>query len=230
MQVSHDPYFNDFMKRCTDLKETTDASKPVKVRNPGVSYTSMMVYLHRVDPIFLSEVERIEEVCGQGVSLKFSGNKSVSLKGATRMLEKAIIKTILENHFANTIKFDSVLDGVRAMFVHAGCKVGIEVIDKLDASTVMVNARIKKRTSGMVDRWCNVLGNWFVTPEGGAKPVPVEVQVVERLMLFQTEGLDGHYDYDNILSSRGILQLAVELRTLPQLANAGLYVAFLDLL
>ena len=88
MQVLHDPYFNDFMKRCTDLKETTDASKPGKVRNPGVSYTSMMVYLHRVDPIFLSEVERIEEICGQGVSLKFSGNKSVSLKGATRMLKK----------------------------------------------------------------------------------------------------------------------------------------------
>ena len=199
------------MKRCTDLKDTTDASNPGKVRNPGVSYTSMMVCLYRVNAMFLSELERIRESVGQGVTLQFGGNKSVSLKGATRTLEKAIIKTIPENHSATTIKFDSVLDGIRAMFVHEGCEVGIKVLNELHDSEIMVNARIKNRTAGTVDGWRDVLGNWFVTPEGGDKPVPVEVQVVERMMLVQRKQLGGHHDYGNIRSSRGILQLAVGL-------------------
>ena len=97
------------------------------------------------------------------------------------------------------------------MFVHEGCEVGIKVLNELDASKVMVNARIKNRTAGTVDGWRDVLGNWFVTPEGGDKPVPVEVQVVERMMLVQREQLGGHHDYGNIRSSRGLLQLSVGL-------------------
>jgi hypothetical protein len=182
---------------------------PGDQRQPCKSLLKLLVYATADEGIFKAEVKALGKASGAEVLL--ATIKGSSLKGILRLMEKGIIKAIVNGW--DEVDFSDIRDVLRAMLVCGTKSTSFEedtaVAAKAQAavygSEALPPRRSKCRLVGeSVTEWRDELINLEVTT--GKYKLLGEIQIVRFKMLMQRETMGGHDGYDESRGLRGLLE------------------------
>lgn len=188
------------------------AAYPGPQRQPTKSLLRLLVYATADEEQFKAEVQKLSKSCGAKV--KLATIKGSSLKGILRLMEKGILKAIINGWDA--VDFSDIRDVLRAMLVCGNngtsfaddTAIAVKAQAAVYGSEVLSARRSKFRLGGdSVTEWRDELVNPLLT--SGKHRLLAEIQIVRSRMLIQRESMGGHDGYDESRGLRGLYDACV---------------------
>jgi hypothetical protein len=190
--------------RAAALKEDFPGSQ----RQPYKTLLELLVFATADEAHFKMQVKFLGLACGSEVLL--ATIKGSSLKGILRLMEKAIIKAIVNDW--DEVNFSDIRDVLRSMLVcgtsdtsfEDDTVVAVKAQETVYGGEALSPRRSKCRLRGKsITEWRDELINVEVTT--GKYMLLGEIQIVRFKMLMQRETMGGHDGYDESRGLRGLL-------------------------
>jgi hypothetical protein len=200
-------------RRGVERAAAVKVSFPDDQRQPVKTLLELLVFATADEFEFKTQVKALGAASGANVVL--ATIKGSSLKGIIRLMEKGIIKAIVQG-WKDEVDFSDIRDVLRAMLVcgsndssvrtsfEEDTAVASKVQDAVYGGKELPPRRSKCRLVGKsATEWRDELINVEITT--GKHKLLGEIQIVRSKMLLQRESMGGHDGYDESRGLRGLL-------------------------